>query len=101
MKENAEMLGIIPNKFIVAGHSAGGGLAAAVTLKATDTQDVKIAFQMPIYPMIDDRQNTQSATNNNAPVWNSIANKYAWSQYLKGLKAVSYTHLTLPTNREV
>jgi len=86
MKENAEMLGVIPNKFIVAGHSAGGGLAAAVTLKATDTQDVKIAFQMPIYPMIDDRQNTKSATNNNAPVWNSIANKYAWSQYLKGLK---------------
>lgn len=85
MKENAEMLGVIPNKFIVAGHSAGGGLAAAVTLKATDTQEVKIAFQMPIYPMIDDRQNTPSASNNNAPVWNSIANKYAWEHYLKGL----------------
>jgi len=85
MKENAEMLGVIPNKFIVAGHSAGGGLAAAVTLKATDTQEVKIAFQMPIYPMIDDRQNTPSASNNNAPVWNSMANKYAWEHYLKGL----------------
>jgi acetyl esterase/lipase len=85
MNDNAEMLGVIPDKFVVTGHSAGGGLAAAVTLKATDTQDVKIAFQMPIYPMIDDRQNTPSATNNNAPVWNSIANKYAWSKYLRGL----------------
>jgi acetyl esterase/lipase len=86
LKENAKELGVIEDKFIVCGHSAGGGLTAAVTLKATDTQDVDIAFQMPIYPMIDDRQITQSASNSNAPVWDSKTNNMGWRLYLKGLK---------------
>ena len=58
---NAAQLGIDPDRVIVAGHSAGGGLTASVTLKARDTGDVKIAFQMPIYPMIDDRQPADSS----------------------------------------
>lgn len=85
MNDHAEELGIIPDKLIVCGHSAGGGLAAAVTLKARDTKDVNIAFQMPIYPMIDDRGLTESSASN-APVWNSKSNKLGWSLYLKSLK---------------
>ncbi len=88
MNENLHELGIVSDKLIVAGHSAGGGLTAAVTLKATDTQDVKIAFQMPVYPMLDDRQNTESAKNNNAPNWDSKSNSMGWSKYLNGLKDV-------------
>jgi len=87
MNEHAEELGIIPDKVIVCGHSAGGGLTAAVTLKATDTQDVNIAFQMPVYPMIDDRGLTESSTSN-APIWNSKSNKLGWQLYLKGLKEI-------------
>lgn len=86
MNENVSQLGMIPNKLIVTGHSAGGGLAAAVALKATDTEVVTIAFQMPIYPMLDDRQKTESATNNDAPGWSSRSNRFGWSEYLKGLK---------------
>ncbi len=86
LKENSEKIGAIPNNFIVAGHSAGGGLTAAVSLKARDSEDVHIAFQMPIYPMLDDRQLTHAASNTNAPVWNSISNNYAWNQYLKDFK---------------
>lgn len=86
MNENASQLNIVPNNLIVSGHSAGGGLAAAVTLKATDTQDVKIAFQMPIYPMLDDRQNTESAKDNNSPGWSSRSNNFGWTAYLKDLK---------------
>ena len=56
IRDNAASLGGRTDGFIVSGHSAGGGLAAAVSLKATDTGEVKIAFQMPLYPMIDDRQ---------------------------------------------
>lgn len=85
LNENAEKLGVIKDKLIVAGSSAGGGLAAAVTLKATHTKDVKIAFQIPVYPMLDDRQNTKSAINNDAPVWNSKTNKIGWSAYLSDL----------------
>ncbi len=83
---NARELGIIPNKLIVAGHSAGGGIAAAVTQKAADTKDVTIAFQLPIYPMLDDRQVTESASNNNAPSWNSRSNNMGWAAYLRTLK---------------
>jgi acetyl esterase/lipase len=86
VKENADEIGVFNTNLIVAGHSAGGGLTAAVTLKARDTQDVKIAFQMPMYPMLDDRQNTASAKNMNAPAWNSKANSEAWDLYLCGLK---------------
>ena len=88
MKENALNLGIISSKFIVAGHSAGGGLTAAITLKARDTKDVEIAFQMPIYPMIDHRQNTESAKSmNSVPVWNGTTNAYGWNMYLRNTKA--------------
>ena len=86
MRDNAVTLGIIPDKFIVGGHSAGGGLTAAVTLKARDTKDVAIAFQMPVYPMIDDRQTSDSASNSNAPLWNSKTNNLGWQLYLKELK---------------
>ena len=85
-KENADTINIRNDHFIVAGHSAGGGLTAALTLKARDTQDVHIAFQMPIYPMIDDRQITESAKNMDSPAWNSISNANAWNLYLKDLK---------------
>ncbi len=85
-KENSDELGILPHKFIVAGHSAGGGLTAAVTLKARDTQDVDIAFQMPIYPMIDDRQTTASAKNTGVHVWNTKTNAFAWNLYLRDIK---------------
>jgi len=85
MKENAETINAKKDNFIVAGHSAGGGLTAAVTLKARDTQEVKIAFQMPIYPMIDDRQNSESAKLL-APVWDARANAIAWDFYLKNLR---------------
>ncbi len=86
-KENAEELGIREDKFMVAGHSGGGGLTAAITLKARDTKDFNIAFQMPFYPMIDDLQNTKSAKEmTSTPVWNTASNKKGWDSYLKGLR---------------
>ncbi len=87
MKENASSIGINPSNFMIAGHSAGGGLTAAVTLKARDTKDVDIAFQMPVYPMIDHLQNTESAKNmDSVPVWNGKTNAFAWFHYLKNTK---------------
>jgi acetyl esterase/lipase len=89
IKDNAASLGGRPDKFIVAGHSAGGGLAAAVSLKATDTDDAKIAFQIPVYPMIDDRQTSASVLGNDAPVWDEKANRLAWSRYLDGVETIT------------
>jgi acetyl esterase/lipase len=82
MKENAAELGIREDQLIVMGQSAGGGLTAAVVLMARDRGDVRIAFQMPLFPMIDDRMTTESAQDNDAPVWSSRHNRVAWDLYL-------------------
>lgn len=102
MKENARSLGIRSDKFVVAGHSAGGGLTASVTLKACDTGDVNIAFQMPIYPMIDHRQNTESAQamNKGVPCWNAKNNAFGWKMYLQNIEGEVpvYASAALSTN---
>lgn len=86
MRDNALELGIDASQFMIAGHSAGGGLAAAVTLKARDTKDVKIAFQMPFYPMIDDRQPDDPARQMEVAGWDTKANAFGWGSYLKDLR---------------
>ena len=82
MKDHASDLGIRGNQLFVGGDSAGGGLTAALSLYTRDRGGPKIAFQMPLYPMIDDRMTTPSATNNDAPVWNSQSNYNGWKLYL-------------------
>lgn len=81
MLKEADALGINPNQLFVAGESAGGGLAAALSLYVRDHSSIKIAFQMPLYPMLDDRP-TSSSADNDAPVWNTRSNRIAWSLYL-------------------
>lgn len=81
LKENRERLGIDSEKFVVGGESAGGGLAAALCIYARDKNINNIAFQMPLYPMLDDRV-TETSKCNNAPVWDTKANKSAWRIYL-------------------
>lgn len=83
----AETLGVVSDKVMVAGHSAGGGLTAAVTLKARNTGDVDIAFQMPIYPMIDDQQPDDPERAIDAPGWNTTTNRFGWNCYLAGLQS--------------
>ncbi len=85
MRDNAESLGIDASKFMIAGHSAGGGLTAAVTLKARDTNDVSVAFQMPFYPMIDDRQPHDKERFIDVVGWDSKTNAFGWGSYLKEL----------------
>jgi len=85
LKERAAELGVRDDQLLVMGVSAGGGLAAAVSLMARDRGDVRIAHQLPLYPMIDHRMITESARDNDAPVWGSRHNRIAWDLYLGGL----------------
>lgn len=82
MKNHAKELGIRDNQLMVGGDSAGGGLTAALSLYARDKGEVAVAFQMPLYPMLDDRMTNESAKDNNAPVWNSKSNFNGWKLYL-------------------
>ncbi|MFO7636918.1 MAG: alpha/beta hydrolase, partial [Clostridia bacterium] len=85
MKDHAQELGIRRNQLMVGGDSAGGGLTAALTLYARDKKEVHVAFQMPLYPMLDDTMATESANDNNAPVWNSKSSFNGWKLYLGAL----------------
>ena len=57
--------------------------AAAVCIRARDTGGVNLAFQMPLYPMLDDRD-TESSRDNHGRVWNTRKNHFAWRCYLRG-----------------
>ena len=84
LREHAEELGVRPDQIMVGGESAGGGLAAALCMYEKDCGGVEIAYQMPLYPMLDN-EDTETSRNNHAPVWNTKRNHYGWSRYLRGL----------------
>ena len=99
MKEHARELGIRENQLMVGGESAGGGLCAAVCIKARDTGAVNIAFQMPLYPMLDDRD-TETSRDNHGRVWNTRKNHFGWSCYLRGQKRDSLSPYAAPARLE-
>lgn len=73
------------SRIAIGGGSAGAGLAAGLALRARDEMEVKPAFQMLTYPMIDDRT-AQRTDLDVMPVklWNQTCNRFAWSSYLGG-----------------
>lgn len=82
LKAHAQALGCNPEQIMVGGESAGGGLTAAVCMYARDRGEVNVAFQMPLYPMIDDRD-TDSSRNNHRLPWNTKFNHGSWKKYLR------------------
>ena len=84
LKEHAEELGVNSSQIMVGGESAGGGLTAALCMYARDKGEVNIAYQMPLYPMMDNLD-TNSSKNNHAPVWNTKRNHMGWKAYLGDL----------------
>lgn len=85
MKNHARELGIRDDQLMVGGESAGGGLAAALCLYVRDRKCAQIAFQMPLYPMLD-CQDTPSSRNNYERIWNTRRNHLAWRLYLRSLR---------------
>ena len=83
LRENAAALGVRSDQLMVGGESAGGGLCAGVCIRARDTGAVNVAFQMPLYPMLDDRD-TETSRDNHGRIWNTRRNHLAWRLYLRG-----------------
>ncbi|MBY0401652.1 alpha/beta hydrolase, partial [Myxococcota bacterium] len=57
---SAEALGVDIERLVVTGASAGGALAAALTLMSRDRSGPKIAYQALMIPVLDDRLKTAS-----------------------------------------
>ena len=83
LRSHAAALGVRSDQLMVGGESAGGGLCAAVCIRARDEGTVNVAFQMPLYPMLDDRD-TETSRDNHGRGWNTRRNHLAWRRYLRG-----------------
>lgn len=79
---NAEALGVRADRIAVAGVSAGGGLAAGLTLLARARGQVPVAFQLLVYPMLDDRTVTRTVDGRNHRLWTAGSNRFGWASYL-------------------
>lgn len=84
LKEHSLELDYNPSQIFVGGESAGGGLTAGLCMYARDKGEVNVAFQMPLYPMLDNID-TETSKNNTAPIWNTRKNHKAWKMYLGDL----------------
>jgi acetyl esterase/lipase len=83
MADHAHELGFDPKRLVIAGSSAGGGLAAGITLMIRDNGGPSLAAQMLIYPMIDDRNETISSHQiDGIGVWDRGSNDTGWNAYL-------------------
>lgn len=81
--EHAEELGIDPARLIIAGASAGGGLAAGTALLARDRGGPALAGQVLIYPMLDDRDASVSTIQvDGIGVWDRTSNLTGWNALL-------------------
>lgn len=88
---HAEELGVDPGRVVVAGISAGGGLAAGVTLMARDRGGPAIAAQVLSCPMLDHRNATTSSRQySGVPgVWTGEMNEFGWRSVLGDTATVS------------
>ena len=80
---HAEELGIEHERLLIAGGSAGGGLAAGVALLARDRRGPHLIGQMLMYPMLDDRDTTVSTHQiQGVGVWDRASNLLGWNALL-------------------
>ncbi|MBO0985591.1 alpha/beta hydrolase [Rathayibacter sp. SD072] len=81
--EHADERGVDPTRIAIGGASAGGGLAAGATLLAHDRGGAQPAFQLLVYPMLDDRTVTRPGpTPRGVRVWTPGSNRFGWTSYL-------------------
>lgn len=85
LHEQAPALGVNPERVGIGGESAGGGLAAALAIKARDAGEYAICHQHLTYPMLDDRTGTAEQPGDPLVgefLWTRQANQYGWRSYL-------------------
>lgn len=80
VNQHAADLGIDPDRLIIAGSSAGGGIAAGTALLARDRGTVALLAQMLICPMLDDRDSSISSQQYvEEGTWSRGSNVTGWT----------------------
>lgn len=81
--EHAGELGLDPERIVVAGTSAGGGLTAALALTVRDRGGPRLLGQLLMCPMLDDRNDSASLRQmDGRDVWDRSWNGFGWSALL-------------------
>ncbi|MCX5262685.1 alpha/beta hydrolase [Streptomyces sp. NBC_00199] len=81
--EHAKELGADPDRIVIAGASAGGGLTAALALLLRDRGGPRPIGQLLMCPMLDDRNDTVSSHQMaGLGVWDRTANDTGWTALL-------------------
>lgn len=85
--ENPKDFNIDSDRIAIAGDSAGGNMAAAITLKAKNEGGPKILFQALLYPVTDADMNTESYKQfKDGPWLTQKAMEWFWNAYLPDKK---------------
>ena len=85
--DHAESLGIDPARLAVGGDSAGGNLAAAVTLLGRERSGPALVHQLLVYPNTDYRADTPSRRENFDPLlFNHRSVDWYWGHYLSDVR---------------
>ncbi|MFJ8925660.1 alpha/beta hydrolase fold domain-containing protein [Streptomyces sp. NPDC102364] len=84
LHEQATELGVDRERIVIGGASAGGGLAAALTVLARDRSEIPVSFQLLIYPMLDDRTSSTVDAHPHAGefIWTPSDNRFGWASLL-------------------
>ncbi|MEU4358108.1 alpha/beta hydrolase [Streptomyces virginiae] len=87
---HAEELGIDPERIVIGGKSAGGGLAAALALLTRDRGGPTPIGQLLLCPMLDDRGDSVSGHQMaGVDIWDRTSNATAWQALLGDLYGTS------------
>ncbi|MCW2288279.1 acetyl esterase/lipase [Leucobacter luti] len=90
---HAAELGVDPDRIVVSGASAGGGLTAAVALMARDRGGPALAGQLINTPMIDDRNDTVSSWQyDGLGAWDRNNNDTGWDAMLGADRGTERVH---------
>jgi acetyl esterase/lipase len=88
---NSELFNIDLANLGIYGSSAGGGLVLGTVLKMRDQGKNVFKYMLPIYPMIDSSNTSNSSLEiTNIGVWDRSTNIDAWNWYLNGNQADEY-----------
>ncbi|WP_338425890.1 alpha/beta hydrolase [Sphingopyxis kveilinensis] len=83
LADQARTMEFNASRIIVAGESAGGGLAAALAIMARDLGGPAIAGQLLTYPMLDHRTGGDNCPYANPVtgefIWTRAANRFGWA----------------------
>ncbi|MBV1880790.1 MAG: alpha/beta hydrolase [Pseudomonadales bacterium] len=83
LADHADELDVDKSRIVIGGASAGGGLAAGLALLTRDRGEIEIAYQVLVYPMIDDTNLTQASDQvEDTLVWSRESNLLGWQAYL-------------------